>query len=179
MIGLSPLPLFLAHTLWDDDSAGEVARMEWHLSQNIINRGCQKAFFILFLPWVGELGDFFTTVMKKILEVLQEGETDIRFDTDIQPRRNPSVIPNVTANLALAMVTSLWGGKEQAVLSMIRALAVADLAVSVNRKQMLKMLDESSAALARSFQEARAEFEKAGGKVQVFSPNIPKPTPKS
>lgn len=34
------------------------------------------------------------------------------------------------------MVTRLWGGNETAVLAMIRALAIADLAVSVNRKQM-------------------------------------------
>jgi len=49
--------------------------------------------------------------MKKILEVLQNGEIDIRFHTDFDPVKNPNVIPNVICRTAFAMVTRLWGGK--------------------------------------------------------------------
>ena len=39
------------------------------------------------------------------------------------------------------MSSSLWGGNELNVLAMIRALAVADLGVSVNRGEMVRYLD--------------------------------------
>ena len=110
--------------------------------------------------------------MKKILEVLQYGDIDIRFNTDFDPVKNPNVIPDVISRTAFAMVTRLWSGNEMAVLAMIRALAIADLAVSVNRKQMIRDYDEDSAALAKSFLHAKKEFEKNGGKVMVFGPGV-------
>ena len=108
--------------------------------------------------------------MKKILEVLQYGDTDIRFNTDFDPVKNPNVVPDVITRTSFAMVTKLWGGNETAVLAMIRALAIADLAVSVNRKTILRHYDEDSAALAKSFWEAKREFEKNGGKMTVIMP---------
>jgi hypothetical protein len=114
--------------------------------------------------------------MKKILEVLQYGEIDIRFDTDFNPVKNPNVVTDVISRTAFAMMTRLWGGNEQAVLAMIRAMAIADLSVSVNRKQMIRHYDEESAAMARSFLEAKHEFEKRGGKMMVFGPGV-KPSP--
>jgi hypothetical protein len=55
---------------------------------------------------------------------------------------------------------------------MIRALAIADLGVSVNRKEMIAFLDDSSAILAKTFRSARKAFEKSGGKMQMFGPGI-------
>lgn len=110
--------------------------------------------------------------MKKILEVLQNGEIDIRFHTDFDPVKNPNVIPDVISRTAFAMVTKLWGGNEMAVLAMIRALAIADLAVSVNRKQMIRFLDEQSSFMARSFEESLKEMEKKGGKIMRFAPGV-------
>lgn len=110
--------------------------------------------------------------MKKILEILQYGETDIRFRTDLKPASHPDIIPNLVAGVSFSMMTSLWGGNEQDVMAVIRALAIADLAVSVNRKEMIKMMDQDSEAFARIIVEARREFEKNGGKVFVFPPNI-------
>lgn len=111
--------------------------------------------------------------MKKILEVLRYGENDIRFHTDIDPIRNPNLIPQTITELALAMTTTLWGGNEQAVLAMVRALAIADLGVSVNRRQMIRFLDDASEDLEKSLGEARRMFEKTGGKVMVFGPGVP------
>ena len=114
--------------------------------------------------------------MKKILEVLQYGDIDLRFNTDFNPVKNPSVIPDIISRTAFAMMTRLWGGNEQAVLAMIRAMAIADLSVSVNRKQMIRHYDEESAVMARSFLETQREFEKRGGKMMVFGPGT-KPSP--
>ena len=111
--------------------------------------------------------------MKKILEVLRYGENDIRFHTDIDPKKDPEIINQTVVEVAMAMMTTLWGGNEQAVLAMIRALSIADLGVSVNRRQMVSFLD------AASLHEARKTFEKSGGKVSVFAPGMAPPKSRS
>lgn len=110
--------------------------------------------------------------MKKILEILQYGENDIRFNTDLNPTAKPDTIPGLVGSFAFTMMTSLWGGKEQDIIAIIRALTIADLAVSVNRKEMVKMMDEDSAVFAKILQETRREFEKNGGKGISFPPGI-------
>ena len=101
--------------------------------------------------------------MKKILEVLRYGENDIRFRTDIDPLKDPDTVHQTVTELAMAMMTTLWGGNEQAVLAMIRALAIADLGVSVNRRQMVGFLDDASGMLEASIRDARRAFEQSGG----------------
>ena len=113
--------------------------------------------------------------MKKILEVLQYGETDIRFNTDVDVSKNRESVMHTVVCAATAMVTKLWGGNELSVLAMIRALAIADLAVSVNRKEMVEELDAASRECAEMLKEAKEEFEKAGGKVMSFAPGINPP----
>lgn len=110
--------------------------------------------------------------MKKILEVVRYGDNDIRFRTDMDPLKNPDSISQTISEVAFAMMTTLWGGNEQSVLAMIRALAIADLGVSVNRKEMIAFLDDSSAILAKTFRSARKAFEKSGGKMQMFGSGI-------
>lgn len=117
--------------------------------------------------------------MKKILEVVRYGDNDIRFRTDLDPLKDPNLIPQTISELAFAMMTTLWGGNEQAVLAMIRALAVADLAVSVNRREMLAFLDDASGMLAESLRSARKAFEETGGKMTVFGPGIAPPKTRS
>jgi hypothetical protein len=117
--------------------------------------------------------------MKKILEVLRYGENDIRFRTDIDPMKDPDVIHQTVTEVAMAMMTTLWGGNEQAVLAMIRALSIADLGVSVNRRQMIGFLDEASETLETSIREARKAFERTGGQVMVFGPGMAPPKSRS
>lgn len=117
--------------------------------------------------------------MKKILEVLRFGENDIRFHTDIDPLKDPNIIPNMVTELAMAMMTTLWGGNEQAVLAMIRALSIADLGVSVNRRQMVHFLDDASGMLAASLRDARKALEETGGKVVLFGPGVAPPKSRS
>lgn len=110
--------------------------------------------------------------MKKILEILQYGDHDIRFNTDFKPSRHPNQIPDLISSLSFAMNTTLWGGNELDILGVARALAIADLAVSVNRKEMIRYLDEASEMMAHAMAEAKEMFEKSGGKVYSFAPGI-------
>lgn len=110
--------------------------------------------------------------MKKILEVLQYGDDDIRFNTDVDAMKNPNIVPETIMKAAFAMVTKLWGGNEQSVLAMIRAMAIADLSVSVNRKEMIRFLDESSAFTQKHLQKSFEEMEKRGIKFETFAPGV-------
>lgn len=110
--------------------------------------------------------------MKKILEVLQYGEHDIRFNTDIDVRKNPQVVGDLIPKVAMAMGTSLWGGNETSVLAVIRVLCLADLALSVNRKEMIQALDRDSEYVLRMLKEAKDAITRSGGKVQVFGPGV-------
>ena len=113
-----------------------------------------------------------TFTMKKILEVLQYGDLDIRFNTDIDVFKHPESVQETIAKASLAMTTTLWGGNEQSVLAMIRALSIADLGVSVNRKEMIRFLDESSRVCELSLHEWRKMLAREGKIVHVFPPNI-------
>ena len=155
-----------------------VSRIKSHLVQQNGKKGPKglekTVVHVIFAEALKDL-----CVMKKILEVLRYGENDIRFHTDIDPVKDPEIIHETVTELALAMMTTLWGGNEQAVLAMIRALAIADLGVSVNRRQMIGFLSETSAMLERSLRDARKAFEESGGKIMVFGPGIAPPKKRS
>jgi len=110
--------------------------------------------------------------MKKILEVLQYGEFDIRFNTDFNVIRNPEIVSKVICQASWAMVTTLWGGNERDVLAMIRALSIADLGVSVNRSDMIQFLDLQSKMVEDSMAEMREESEKKGEPIQFYPPGM-------
>ena len=117
--------------------------------------------------------------MKKILEVLRYGNGDIIFKTDVNPLKNPEEINDVLIQTMISMAPKLWGGNEQAVLAMIRVMAIADLALSVNRKEMVRWLDRESENLHKAFQDANAAFQKDGGKIMTFGPGVMPPKTKS
>ena len=110
--------------------------------------------------------------MKKILEILQYGDTDIRFRTDLKPADKPDTIPGLVSSLAFAMMTTLWGANERDIIPVLRALTIADLSVSVNREEMIRLMDEDSKVFADILQETRREFERHGGKVISFPPHV-------
>ena len=93
--------------------------------------------------------------MKTVLKVLRYGDHDFRFETDFDPDSNPDAIIDVIAGASFAMLTTLWGGNENAVIAMIRALTIADLSVCADRKRIIGMLDEESANLAKARLEAQ------------------------
>lgn len=109
--------------------------------------------------------------MKKILEVLQDGSGQLRFNTDINVKKDPTIALDITQSAMLAMTTSLWGGNEMSVLAVIRALAIADLSVSVNQNEMIEYLRESSKELGRAFRLVMSDAQKRGY-ATVFPPNV-------
>ncbi|MCR4824929.1 MAG: hypothetical protein K5849_06200 [Bacteroidales bacterium] len=113
--------------------------------------------------------------MKKILEIYQYGECDLRFNSDLEPSLHPEMVVNLVSLFSGSMMTSLWGGNEQDILAIIRALAIADLAVSVNRKEMIKELDRHSEKFAGLIYKARREMEQKGGVFFVPVPGMTKP----
>lgn len=113
--------------------------------------------------------------MKKILEVLWYGDTDLRFDTDLKQTDLPFVIPEITTSAALTMLTKLWGGKENAVIAAIRALAIADLGLCAHREDMIRYLDHASLALVHALEDAKEAVERGGGKVITYAPGVPPP----
>ena len=110
--------------------------------------------------------------MKKLLEVLQYGENEIRFNTEFDVHKNVETLPAIVLGAAMSMTTKLWGGNEMSVLAIIRALCIADLAVSVNRKDMIRQLDEESEAMAKMFFETMEAFRRGGGTLMTFGPGV-------
>lgn len=100
--------------------------------------------------------------MKKIIEVLEYGDNDIRFNTDLDVTRNPQLVLDLIPKLMFSMSSSLIGKKEVNVFAVIRSLISADLAISNNRKEMIKMLDEQTKILSKTFLETVKAMQKEG-----------------
>lgn len=107
--------------------------------------------------------------MKRILEVLQDGYGQLKFRTDINVWKDPMASMDIIQNAMLSMSTTLWGGNEQSVLAMIRSLAIADLALSTNRDEMIEHLKDASRSLADAFNSVLQE-EQLRGSVTIFPP---------
>ncbi len=70
--------------------------------------------------------------MKKLLEVLQYGECDIRFNTDVDVS-DPMVIVDIAGAAAMSLANTFPGENKSAVIGVLRALYMADLAISDNK----------------------------------------------
>ena len=117
--------------------------------------------------------------MKKILEVLQYGNGEIRFNTDVDVARNPGQIIEIASMAAFSMATKLWGGNEQSVLAVLRALGMADLALCEHKKEMIREIEYTAQVISDSIKETMRELERNGAKVMTFAPNIMPPKMKS
>ena len=115
--------------------------------------------------------------MKKILEVLQYGDDELRFNTDLDVQKDPMAIMDLTINAMFSMATKLWGGNEQTVIAVIRSLFVADMAISVDRKTVLKGLGKESEHMGELFMKMMSELQ-SQGKAMAFSPGIKPPSSK-
>ena len=116
--------------------------------------------------------------MKKILEVLQYGEGELRFNTDLDLQKDPMAIMDLTINAMLSMATKLWGGNEQTVIAIIRSLFVADMAISSDRKVVLKGLGKESEKLGEDFLKMMKELQEQG-KAMAFPAGVHPPMSKN
>ena len=113
--------------------------------------------------------------MKKILEVLQCEDGQLKFNTDLNVHKNPMEIMDLTASAMFSMATRLWGGNEQTVIAVIRALFVADMAISVDRKAVLKGLGKESEHMGEMFMKMVKELQDRG-EAMSFPPGVPAPS---
>ena len=109
--------------------------------------------------------------MKKLIEVIEKENGDISFDTDLT-KNDLSEIPVFAGLFAFNMLTRLWGDNELMVLAVIRNLAVADLAVSTNRKEMVAFLDQASKDTAEQVFAVIEKMKRDGAKVTYFNPGV-------
>lgn len=116
--------------------------------------------------------------MKKILEVLQYGEGELRFNTDLDLQKDPMAIMDLTVSAMLSMATKLWGGNEQTVIAIIRSLFVADMAISSDRKVVLKGLGKESEKLGEDFLKMMKELQEQG-KAMTFPAGVQPPSSKN
>ena len=113
--------------------------------------------------------------MKKLLEVNLYDNYEIRFKSDFDVFKDPDLASMIPLAAAFSMATRLWGGNETSVLAIIRMLSMADIAISVDRDDMLKRLKQSSDDVAEQFKELMSALEKSGTKIQHFAPGIKPP----
>lgn len=109
--------------------------------------------------------------MKKILEVLQNEEGELRFSTDLNVQKEPMAIMDLTISAMFSMATKLWGGNEQTVIAVIRSLFVADMAISTDRKTVLKGLGQESEIMGNEFVKMMQALQKQG-KAVSFPPGV-------
>ena len=120
--------------------------------------------------------------MKKILEVLEYGKLEVRFNTDIDDAyamKDPDYMPHIIFNSAYCMTTKLWGGNELSVLAMIRLLAITSLAVCDNREEVLEHLAHDSKELARVMKEGKEKAREEGIEIIEYPPYMMPPAGKN
>ena len=116
--------------------------------------------------------------MKKILEVLQSEDGLLRFNTDLDAQKDPMAIMELTVSAMFSMATKLWGGNEQTVIAVIRSLFVADMAISVDRKTVLKGLGKESEKMGEEFMKMLKTLQ-GQGKAMSFPPGMLAPSSKN
>jgi len=116
--------------------------------------------------------------MKKILEVLQCEDGQLRFNTDLDVQKNPMAIMDLTVSAMFSMATKLWGGNEQTVIAVIRSLFVADMAISVDRRTVLKGLGKESEKMGEEFMKMLKTLQDQGKGVS-FPPGMLAPSSKN
>lgn len=116
--------------------------------------------------------------MKKILEVLQYGDGELRFNTDLDLQKDPMAIMDLTVSAMLSMATKLWGGNEQTIIAVIRSLFVADMAISTDRKTVLKGLGAESEKMGKHFMKMMKTLQDQG-KAIPFPPGVQPPSSKN
>ena len=112
--------------------------------------------------------------MKKILEVLQDSTGELKFDTDIDVEKDSTEVVDIMSSAMFCMSTKLWGGKEGSVIAAIRALFVADMAISTDRDLIMKGLVKEAAYMGKIFNDMMEKLQ-AEGKAQSFAPGEPRP----
>ena len=106
--------------------------------------------------------------MKKILEVLECSNGELKLNTDVDVIKDPESVIDITGRAIFTMATKLWGGNENSIMAMIRALFIADMALSPDRERICKGLAKEAKTMYDIFQKSISLC----GKVQTFPPGF-------
>ena len=106
--------------------------------------------------------------MKKILEVLECSNGELKFNTDVDVIKDPESVIDITGKAIYCMATKLWGGNEHSVIAVIRALFMADMALSPARNIICKGLSKESEIMYEIFQKSLSQC----GQAHIFPPGI-------
>ena len=112
--------------------------------------------------------------MRKILEVLQSSTGELTFNTDVDVEKDATVVMDIMSSAMFCMATKLWGGNEQSVIAVIRALFIADMAISADGEFIMKGIMKEAAHMGKLFNDMMAAME-ARGVAQSFAPGVPRP----
>ena len=112
--------------------------------------------------------------MRKILEVLQSSTGELTFNTDVDVEKDATVVMDIMSSAMFCMATKLWGGNEQSVIAVIRALFIADMAISADGEFIMIGIMKEAAHMGKLFNDMMAAME-ARGVAQSFAPGVPRP----
>ena len=93
-------------------------------------------------------------------------------------KKNPMAIMDLTVAAMFSMATKLWGGNEQTVIAVIRSLFVADMAISTDRKTMLKGLGKEAEQMGDEFMKKMKTLQDQG-KAMTFPAGVQPPMSKN
>jgi hypothetical protein len=106
--------------------------------------------------------------MKKILEVLENKNGELKFNTDVDVVKDPDYVIDIIGRAIFTMSTKLWGGNEDSVIAMIRAMFVADMALSPDRDKICKGMAKESKVMYEIFRKSISQC----GEVHTFPPGF-------
>ena len=112
--------------------------------------------------------------MRKILEVLQSSTGELTFNTDIDVEKDATIVMDIMSSAMFSMATKLWGGNEQSIIAVIRALFISDMAISTDGEFIMKGIMKEAAHMGKLFNDMMAAME-ARGIAQSFAPGVPRP----
>ena len=112
--------------------------------------------------------------MRKILEVLQSSTGELTFNTDVDVEKDAIVVMDIMSSAMFSMATKLWGGNEQSIIAVIRALFISDMAISTDGEFIMKGIMKEAAHMGKLFNDMMAAME-ARGIAQSFAPGVPRP----
>ena len=114
------------------------------------------------------LGELNLNYMKKILEIIQEGDMKVRFNTDITfPMSNNDAIEMISS-LMMSFSSSVFGKLEQNVTTAIRIVALSEMALSGSIDQDVNLFRRQAKDMNKVFLQTM-EMMKRRNKGEIIS----------
>lgn len=100
--------------------------------------------------------------MKKILEVLQDGDKKIHYSSDLDLTQRPFDVIDLIYNLMFSLANSLPGEERLRIYAVIRSMTLAEVAISGDREEAIEMIKECTEGFQRDFLRYMNEYRGNG-----------------